>query len=132
MSPTLNVNFDEVPDQILPVEPGIYEAEIVEVPMITETRKKTGHNLVVSMRITTDGPHHGRALRDSIFLNDIGNVKIKKLCSSAGVLLGSGGFETEELLGKIVRCQVLNRTFTDSETGETRQIADVRDYLKNS
>jgi len=127
--PIINVNFNEVPDEIMPVDPGIYEAEITEVPIIVETQKKTGHNLRVNMKITTENsPMNGRTVRDSIFMNRIGNTKIKNLCNSAGIPVGEDGLDTEDLLGKIVTIEVGHRTFT-TDGGEERNFAEVRKYI---
>jgi hypothetical protein len=123
----LSINFDDVPDEILPVPAGVYECEIYEVPTLEENRKKDGVNLVVKMKIVNEGDSNGRVLTDFIPVKSM-QTKIKNLGSSAGITMGSSGLHLPDLLGKVVRCVVKNRTYKNDE-GEVVETANVREYL---
>lgn len=126
MAPHINVNFDDVPDEILPVEPGTYEALIKEISL-EPTKDGKGTKLVVQMEIVTEGPQQGRRLIDNISTK--ATTRIKRLAKSAGLEVGAGGLDTEELLEKVVHTVVGNRNYQDPTTGETKTATDVKDYL---
>ena len=126
----INVNFDEIPDGITPVEPGIYDAEIMETPTLEPTAKGTGFNLSVRMRVVTDNsPMSGRTLRDLIFQNEIGHIRTKQMALSAGLSPGVDGFDTEEVLGKIVKIEVTHKTWV-TDAGVERINLKI-EYLRN-
>ena len=130
MSPLLNFNFEDVPDEIKPINPGTYELEVAQVPTITPAKSGNGENLTVTYRVTSEGPFHGRSIKDFIYLNEMGLIKVKQLAVAAGMKLSASGLNTEELLGRKVKALVVNRNYNEEESGETRTRANVSRYLK--
>lgn len=131
--PHLDVDFTDVPDEILPIEPGIYDAEISNAPEILPTKSGEGTKLVVQMVIVDDDKHAGRRLQDHISTKMA--TRIKRLIKSAGLEAGQG-FDTEDLAGQRVKVkvklesyQVSSPTLDDPENMETRTASRVDDYL---
>jgi len=129
MSPLLEANFDDVPDEILSIEPGEYAVEIEGTPEILDTKKGTGRNLVVVFRITEDGPFKRRTIKQYIYLSDIGLTTAKQLSKAAGVEVGAGGLQTEELAGQALKIRVVQRPYKNPETGEVEQRSQVGGYV---
>jgi len=134
--PHLEVDFTDVPDEILPIEPGIYEAEITEAPEILPTKSGEGTKLVVQMTVVGDDKNSGRRLSDHISTKM--QTRIKRLIKSAGLTPGSG-FDTEDLAGQRVKIrvkqesyQVSSPTLDDPDNMETRTASRVDDYLFDS
>ena len=127
--PRLDVNFGEVPDEILPITPGKYVLEIAKVPALEPSSKGNGTNLIVDFRVTDEGDFCGRSVRDYIFLNEFGLVKAKKLIGGCSKDAGANGLDTEELLGCRVNALLVASTFKDKETGETVANTKVSKYL---
>ncbi len=126
----VDINFDNVPDEIVPVEAGIYTAVIHEVPEVKPTKDGKGTKIVVQMKITDeDSPFKDRQLFDHISLKF--PTRFKRLCKSAGHNPGADGFDTADLLDCTVRVRVKARTYTD-EDGNTKETSGVDDYLFDS
>lgn len=124
---TLDIDFTDVADQFIALEPGIYDAEITEEPELQRNKKDTGNNLVVNLQITGDGPMSGRKIRSYLPTNN--PISIKRLLKSCGLTPGSGEFDLAELTGKICKVQVVSRGYTDKDTGEEKEGAQVKDFL---
>ena len=130
----LDIDFDNTPDEIVPIAPGIYELQITTAPEIEPTNDGQSTKLVIPMQVVTECEDKGRAISDHISLKDIGPksfsaVRINRLAKSAGVGTGSGGIDTPELAGKIVKVQITNETYKDKVSGEMRDAARVHRYL---
>ena len=125
--PKLNIGFDDVPDQIIPVAPGVYDCEVMEPPAIEPTNDQKGQKLVVQFRITSEGPEEGRQLFDHISLKM--KTKLKRLAKSAGLNPADFDEDTDLLHGQTVRLIVNNRTYKDPETGEMKETSNIKDYL---
>ncbi len=128
--PRLDINFEEVPDVILPITPGKYVLEIAKVHTLEPAASGNGQNLIVDFRVDDDGEFKGRAQRDYIFLNEFGLVKAKKLIKGCGLTVSSSGLDTEEMLGRKVNALLVASTFKDKETGETVSNTKVSKYLE--
>ena len=132
---TLQVNFLEVPDKILPVPPGIYEVLVTTAPVLKPSKKGTGNNLMLEYKIITEGDFKGRALKDTIFLSEIGLMRVKKLLVSAKVELRASGVDTEELIGKTLKVLVKQEMYqekdpaTQENVGEARPVAKIEQYV---
>ena len=132
---TLQVNFLEVPDKILPVPPGIYEVLVITAPVLKPSKKGTGNNLMLEYKIITEGDFKGRALKDTIFLSEIGLMRVKKLLVSAKVELRATGVDTEELIGKTLKVLVKQEMYqekdpaTQENVGEARPVAKIEQYV---
>ena len=124
--PKLMVNFDDVPDKPEALPAGVYEFLITDVSL-EETKKKTGHNLVVELEVT-EGDHKGRKTRDYIFQNERGQIKTKHLCKSAGLSVGADGLDTDDLKGLVCKAAVKNRVYTDPDTEVEQETNDIQDY----
>jgi hypothetical protein len=135
--PEIAINFDQVPDQVPPIEKGSYVLSIEKEPEIKENKDKTGLNVVVQMRIQSnaDGtptPMKDRLITDNIGIssdpNSIGNVRLKHLLKSAGIAFsGQNGIETSAFLGKSVRAEVTQNVGTGQYAGQT--FANIKQYL---
>ena len=131
---TLEFDFDDLPDEILPVSAGIYHAVIIGVPTVEERHsERTGKSwtqLNLALRITDDGDEADKVVFDNPRTDDKrGQVKIKRLCMSAGLMVGNDNpLVLADLEAKDVVIQVTQRTYTDSD--DNKQVANnVKDYL---
>lgn len=124
----LNVNFENVPDEVLPIPAGIYTCTILTTPEIQPTVNGNGQKLVVDLQINDDeSDQNGRRLTDNISLKN--QTRIKRLAKSAGLSPGADGLDLEELEGAVVTVKVTNRTYTDKSSGELKESYNVSDYL---
>ena len=127
MSPMIDINFDVVPDQILPIDAGIYPLEISEVSQ-EPTAKGDSEKLVVTMKVSDPGnPNDGRTIKSHIgFKNP---VMLKQLAMAAGLNPGSGGFDSSELIGKTVKAVIKPRTYRDQDSGEQKETSEVKEFI---
>lgn len=126
MSPLLDVNFADVPDEFLPVEPGRYTLEIREAPSQEPTRDGKSQKLVVSFVVVDTPKYENRTLQDHISLKML--TRIKRLFMSAGITPGAEGVRTEDLVGKRVTATIGTRTYKD-DSGEERETSRIIDYV---
>jgi len=127
--PLLDFNFEDVPDEIKPIPKGDYNLETPEAPTIEPTSSGKGNNLIVQFAIA-DGEYKGRKLKDYFYLgNEIGLINTKRFLKACGVTPTSSGINTEELMGRLVKARVGSRTYTDNESGEEREVANIDSYL---
>jgi hypothetical protein len=129
MSPQIDCNFNDVPDEILPLEPGTYEMELGEGIDIKPSASGNGNNLIVPMTVVNHATHNGRKHTHYIFLNDMGKTNLKRMAKSAGVTPGASGLDTSELVGKVVRVVIVNTPYVDKDTQETKQSAKIKDFI---
>jgi len=125
--PRLDMNFDDVPDEIVPLEPGIYRLGVAEAPKVEPTNDGTSTKLVVRFEVIEPEKFKGRALQDHISIKML--TRIKRLFLSAGLKPGASGIDTEELTGAEVRALLKERSWKDPDTGETRVSVRVDDYI---
>jgi len=126
MAGKIDINFDDVPDQIVPIAPGVYDFRI-DSATEEEAKSGKGMKLVLEMTCVSEGPEEGRKLYDHISFKM--KTQLKRLMKSAGLKPGSDGLDIGELEGKIVNVKVKSRTYTDDSSGETRETSAVGDYL---
>jgi hypothetical protein len=124
--PHLDIPFEEVPNEIRPVQPGTYTLEIMDVPTIEPTKSGNGQKLVVQMTIQDDGEFKGRRIQDHISTKM--QTKIKRLAIAAGLDPDNNGIDTEEMAGRQVKARVKSNTFTN-DFGEEIENARIQDYL---
>lgn len=127
MSGMLNINFEEVPNEILPVPAGIYQLLILTAPTIEPTVKGIGQKIVVDMQIADEGENLGRRISDHISVKM--TTKIKRLALSAGIPVGAEGLDLTMLEGQTVTAKVVTRTYVDPVSGETKETSSVADYI---
>lgn len=126
---TLNINLDEVPDS-LTIEPGVYKAQVTEVPQQQANKKGTGSNLVVEC-VILEGKYSNFKVKDYIPLSS--PIHLKQLCKAVGVTADGGQLNLEELVGKDFQIVVTNTSTTKDkngvETGKTVVFSNVEEYL---
>ena len=126
----VNVPLAEAPEIFVSLEAGIYELEIVEEPEIRDNKSGKGQHLRVIFKVTGDSPMAGRGLRDHISFEN--KTTLKRLLISAGmreVAESDDGFDTSDLLGAVVKAQVIREPYKDTATGEDKEAARLRDYI---
>jgi len=122
----LDLPFDEIPDEVQPISPGIYTLEITEVPEVMPTKDGTGTKIVVQFAVADEGQFKGRRIQDHISTKM--QTQVKRLFLAAGIRPTSAGVDTEELLGRQVRARLISRTYTN-DMGEEVETVRIRDYL---
>lgn len=118
---------EDTPEDFEVLPAAVYNFRIDEAPTTQMSKKGTGENLVVDLTVV-DGPQENRRIRDFIFQNEMGHIKAQHLARSCGID-PSGGFDTEDLVGRVCEGVVTNSTYTDEQTGETRERANVTRYI---
>jgi len=123
------INFNDVPLKVLPITPGVYEAEVVEAPEVMPTKNGNGTKVVVKLRIVNaeDEKLNGRQITDHISTKM--ETRIKRLCKSGGLEVGEEGVDTEDLAGKVVKIVTNLRTYQDNDTEETVEVANIKEYV---
>lgn len=122
----ININFDNVPDEILPIPAGIYTARVVGIPQIQPTKDGNGQKVVVEVEIT-EGDYAGRRVTDHISLKM--TTRLKRLALSCGVTVGAGGLNLHDLADQFCQIQITTRPYTDRDTGEQKESYNIKDYL---
>ena len=124
----LDVDFNDVPDEIKPIDPGTYTLEVAKVPVIEPSAKGNGQNLIVDFRVVDEGAFKRRSVRDYIFLNEFGLVKAKKLIIGCGMPVGNG-LDTEEMLGMKTQAILAASSYVDG-SGETIHNSKISKYIQ--
>lgn len=120
-------NFDSVPDKVLPVDPGMYTCTVEECNLEDVKPPKVGQKLVVILKIAdSESPNFGRTVYDHISTKMTTNIK--RLWKSAGLKPSASGIDTEEILGKTVKCRIKNRAYKN-ESGEMQESSAVQEYM---
>jgi len=127
--PLLKVNFDEVPNEYLPVPAGAYLLEVKSAPTVEPTKDGKSTKLVVLFSIVENenSQLNGRNLQDHISTKML--TQIKRLFLAAGITPGSDGIDTEDLAGKRVRATIVSRTYRDPDSGEERDTSRISEYI---
>ena len=127
--PLLKTNFDEVPDEFLPVPAGVYLLEVKSAPKVEPTKDGKSQKVVAEFAIVeNENPQlNGRTLQDHISVKML--THIKRLFLAAGIKPGADGIDTEELSGKRVKALVAIETYRDKDTQEEREASRIRDYI---
>ena len=128
--PRIAINFDEVPDKVPQVAPGIYPVKVKDA-RLEENKKKTGENMVLELTVEdSTSPEHGRPLYSyTSMMPPHGPINCKHILLSCGVPLSKDGFEVTELIGKIGRVRVEARNYVDEKTGETKEGTQIKEWL---
>ncbi len=131
---TIPTNWEDVPNQMVPVSVGIKKLEITKAePGVSGTG---GEKLVVEFRVLEEGKDFGRTLQDHISLKMLS--RLKNLCVSAGVDPEGDSFETSDLEGQVVTGRIKHQVYTQpltpeqvdaGEVAEPRTNARVAEYL---
>lgn len=128
----LNVNFDDVPDKVMPIGPGLYDLEVVDTPTLEAVSKgpNAGKMMVVAkLRVTNEGEFQNRTLIHNMCVwTELGQIDIKRFCLSAGVPVGSQGVDLVELTGVTIKAQIVTRTYKDDQ-GADQETHSVKKIL---
>jgi hypothetical protein len=129
MSPAININLDETPDKMLPVEVGIRTLDVKDVSEGTTAAgdQKWTAELEVN---EPDAEDHERKMWDQFILKHApARVKFKQFCKSAGHPGTGEGVDPADLIGCTVKAVVKPRTYEDQDTGETVETTQVKSYI---
>lgn len=135
LKPTNAASFNEVPERLPLIDPGIYTVQITKSE-IKATSKGTGVNLVLTMKITTQGRWHGRVLSEVIFQgNEFGDIQTNNLAKIAGVTPiadgpDAGALNTDDFVNKLLCVQIGSRQYTDPKTNQMMEVSEVKRYVK--
>jgi hypothetical protein len=135
----IEADFSAVPDVVLPITPGIYDFQVIEVttkqPKNPETK---GTNVIVKLVVHSDGPNKGRFITDYIFVSrdpnqsveerNRGLVPLKRLALAAGIPLTNNGLNVMDIQGKIVKAQVNPNVYKDA-SGVTKESTNIGKYF---
>jgi len=127
MSPLIDLNLDETPDDIPLVTPGVKTFDVLDIEV---QQNAEGEDVqVVSLQVNMpDTEDHERRLWDRFnFKYEQQRVKFKQFCKSAGI--SSGQPDSADLIGATVKAIVKPRTYQDKDTGETMEARNVQKYL---
>jgi hypothetical protein len=132
---TISVNFNEVPDKILPLREGERMLE-VQAPdekkgfiQLTKDGTKTMAVITLAVVDDVDPNEKGRQVTDYIVTgNQFGLVRLKQLALSAGVRPGAEGLDLTQLIGKRVKAMITTRTYKD-DSGVEQQSSSVKSYI---
>lgn len=137
----LAVNFDEVPDTVPPLNPGIKRLRNLSAS-VEPTKDGTGKNLKVVHEVIGDlGPSgvvptsdSKRQITNYLYIsNDPRSLsRIKNLFQSSGVTTGSSGGVISDLVGKECTAVIENKPYTNKTTGRTRETSNIAEYLVES
>lgn len=128
--PRLDVNFNDVPDAILPIGPGSYDLAINEAPTIEAAKSGKGNMVVTKFVVASEGEFKGRMITHRFCIwTSMGKVDLKRCYLSAGVLVGAVGANTEDLVGKVVKAIIGTRKYKDETTGEEREASEIKKFL---
>ena len=140
--PEIKVNTNELPSQVPVVPAGVYEVEIRDLPTIEHNPEKTIYRLGMSFTITADGEgnpsdQEGQKLFDRpVFLSDgsrgaeLGRVQFNNLLEATGLERSEEGYDRQDFLGLRCKVSVVNRTYQDKQTGEMKEAANIKEYMK--
>jgi hypothetical protein len=113
MTDTLNLNFDEVPDEMPDVKPGVYEGEVVDAEAeVLETKNGPANTVKFQLKVTRaedeeNEAAQGLSVYDRIFLStERDYTKLKQFYASAegkSVSDITGSRNIEDLQGSVVK-----------------------------
>jgi len=133
--PLIAANLNEVPDEILPISPGIHLFRVDELPSIIPTKKDPMKNNIVIVFTCHEGDSQGRKIRDYIFIgneedpNEMGMITLKKAAKAFGVPFHVEGIDTDGFLGQTGKIAISNGVYTDQSTGMSRPTANINAYV---
>jgi hypothetical protein len=126
--PTLNINFNEVPDRVPNITPGIYTLRIDEPPTIEpQSKHPEKSNLVVKFRIDDEGEWKDRQLTN--YIGTDRHVDIKRLALACGVTISDKGLATEDFIGKRCKAVINLRSYLDKDSNEMKETSNIKEFL---
>lgn len=132
MSPMIDINLDDTPDKLQPVEVGIRILKIIDVTTEDNAQGEAIH--IVELQVDQlEAPDHERKMWDRFnFKFAPARTKFKQLVKAAGHSGRGSGVDPSELIGCTVKASVKPRTYKDKDTDETVETTQVSKYLFDS
>jgi len=120
--PHIDVNFDEVKEGFDLLPTGVYDLRVSSLEVKTGPKAQ-----YMKIEFTVEnGELVGRKVWDNIsFLT---GWKLKEIAKSAGLDVGAGGMDTEDLQDKIVKASVIEDSYKN-ESGTIVPKNSVKNYL---
>lgn len=143
--PHLDTNFDDVPDEI--IFPLLDKQVTHVMDIVAQELKPTQKNpdnscLHVTLKVPVGEENEGLEIRDFIFVGgeespasgtqraiDMGKTRLKRICLSAGLAIGSGGMDTEDLIGLQCTIKVKHEKGQKDTEFEDSLFNRVKDYV---
>ena len=125
----IDINLDETPDKILPVEPGI---RTMDVRDFSEGKTAKGEvKWTAELEVNEpDADDHERRLWDQFVLKyHPAQVKFKQFLKSCGHPATGDEVDPSDLIGCTCTAVVKPRTYEDEDTGETIETSQVKSYM---
>ena len=127
----LDIDFNDVPDEILPIPAGLYLLDVIGTPSIQDVQSKPGNKKIVVEFAVVEGPDGDLEFQNRRVFDNISTkvtTRIKRLALSAGVDI-SGGLELEDLTGTRLTAKLKENSYTDPITQEARTNTKIADYV---
>lgn len=123
----IDIDFNEVPDKVQPLEPGLYTLRIEE-SSTEPTVDGKGTKVVLKLRVNDPAsPQHDRVVYD--YISTKMTTQLKRVMLSGGLKPGAEGLDVSALVGITVRARVKLNSYQDKATGETKTNSKIADYL---
>ena len=131
---TLNVDFNDVPDEYPQIAPGIYDFSIDGAPELKGSKKDASKMVLhVKLKVDTEGEFNGMTILTWICTwTDMGRVDLKKFLLGAGIDLSQPVDLNEialELDGQIVTAVVKSEIQVDPLTGEQMERRSIKEFV---
>lgn len=121
-----NFNYDEVPDEIPQVNPGLRVLDIDDVEPVGNPEGNTIYNVTFSVN-EPDAEDNGVKMWNRFdFKYPRAMVGFKKMCKSAGV--SGHPIDTADLIGCTVKATVVAGSYPDKNTGETVETRNIKRF----
>lgn len=128
LKPTTGESYNDVPDVVPPITPGVYDVECIEAE-VKPNKDRTGTNLVTQWKVVNNQTeNNGR--RVTSYNSTSMDTAIKRIFKSAGVEpTADGGYDTDLLKGKVARVEIRPNTYVDQATGVQKESSQISNFL---
>ncbi len=129
MTPLIDINLDDTPDDILPISAGVRTFDVMDVRQ--ETDNKNRDYIVADLEVNEpENDEHGRKTSSRFYLQFApARVNFKRFVKACG---GSGtgtGIDPADLIGCTCKAVVKTSTYEEQESGETRERSNVDRFM---
>jgi len=126
---TIQINFDDTPDRIEPIEVGIRILDVVDIDEQEDSNGDTVY--VVQLKVNEpDAADHERMGWERFNFKYVpARIKFKQFVKSCGHEATGDGVEPSELIGCQVKALVATRVYKDKDTGDDVQTTQVKKFL---
>lgn len=129
MSPLIDINLDDTPDKMLPIDIGVRTLDIMDITSEEDQNGDTIHIVQLKVNMPEADDHERMAWDRFNFKYLPARVKFKQLVKAAGHTGTGESVDPTELIGCTVKATVKPRTYKDKTTGEDVQTTQVSRYL---